>query len=93
MAKVSVSPFFAGISIGTISALNFPPVMAAPVFCWLSAANSSCSWREMLYLAEMFSAVMPMWTNVIGQVSPSAIMESRSSSCPMRTPKRAFFRR
>jgi len=63
-----------------------------PPIAWLSAANSSCSSRLMPYLAAMFSAVTPMWTCVIGQVSPSAIIESSSSSCPMRTPKRAFFR-
>ena len=46
----------------------------------------------MPYLAAMFSAVMPMCTCVIGQVRPSAIIESSSSSWPMRKPKRAFFR-
>ena len=86
------SPFFAGISTGTISALNFPACWAAAVRCWLSAENSSCSSRLMPYLEAMFSAVMPMWTNVIGHVSPSAIMESRISSWPNRIPKRAFLR-
>src|SRR5205814_2290672 len=45
------------------------------------------------YLLAMFSAVTPMCTKVIGHVRPSAIMESSSSSCPIRIPKRAFFRR
>jgi len=36
--------------------LNLPAVIAAAAFCWLSAANSSCSARVIPYLAAMFSA-------------------------------------
>jgi len=72
------SPFFAGISTATISSLNFPAFIAAAVLFWLSAANSSCSSRGISYFAAMFSAVMPMWTNVMGQLRPSAIIESIS---------------
>ena len=50
------------------------------------APRARCS-----YLAATFSAVMPMCTWVIGQVRPSAIIESSSCSCPIRMPKRAFF--
>jgi len=52
---LNVSPFFApGTSTATISPLNLPDLIASPAFCWLSAANSSCSSREIPYLAAMF---------------------------------------
>ena len=43
VSKIFGSPFFWGISTGTISSLNLPDAIAAHAFCWEAAANSSMS--------------------------------------------------
>jgi hypothetical protein len=48
-----------GTSIGTISSLNVACSMARSAFCWLAAANSSCSSRLIPYCSARFSAVIP----------------------------------
>ncbi len=40
------SPFFCGISTGTISALKLPSFSARSARCWLSAENASWSARD-----------------------------------------------
>ena len=56
----TVLPFLLAISSGKISSLNLPACCAASALFCEAAANSSCSWREMLNFFATFSAVVPM---------------------------------
>ena len=55
------SPFFDGMTTGTISSATAPLAIAARARWWLISASSSCSRRVIPYRAAMFSAVKPMW--------------------------------
>ena len=89
VSKTMGSPFFWGMTTGTISSLNLPSAMAAAARVWLRRASSSCISRVMPYFSATFSAVMPMWQLLNASHRPSLTITSVMEVLFMRAPQRA----
>ena len=85
--KACVS-FLTRTSTGTIWSSKRPSSWAAAARRCDSTANWSWRSREMPWRSETFSAVMPMWTEWNGSVSPPTTGSTTSVS-PIRAPQRA----
>ena len=90
VSKTVTFPFLSFSSTGRISSANFPLFTASTARLWLSSAKASCSSLLTPNRFATFSAVVPLWELLRGQVRMSMTPSSKLL-CPILAPQRASF--